>query len=135
MTYVTEQITAATRTGLESQVALMTAWSDKMFECMQKLIDLNLQAARTSIDESSEAVRQMMAAKDARDLISVTSQQAKPTLEKAMAYTRHVASIASTTQAEVAQVTKEQIEESNRKVIGLVEQAAQNAPAGSENVI
>lgn len=135
MATVTEQLSAVTRTNLESQVALMTAVSNKMFEGMQKLIDLNLQAVRTSLDESNEAMRQIMSVRDTRDLITISSQQAQPTLEKAISYGRHVASIATTTQAEVTKAAEEQIAESNRKVIGLVEQVTQNAPSGSENVI
>lgn len=135
MPTVSEQLSAATRTNLESQVALMTAISNKMFEGMQRLIDLNLQAARTSLDESNQAIRQLMTVRETRDLINLSSQQAQPTMEKAISYGRHVATIASTTQAEMTKVAEEQVAESNRKLIGLVEQVTQNAPAGSENVV
>lgn len=135
MATMTEQFSEVTRANLESQVSFMTAVSNKMFEGMQKMIDLNIQAARTSMDESNETIRQLMSAKGPQEFLSMSSQQAKPSLEKAMSYSRHVANITSTTQAEITKVAEEQLAESNRKVIGLVEQAAQNAPAGSENVI
>jgi phasin family protein len=135
MATMTEQFSEVTRANLESQVSFMTAVSNKMFEGMQKIIDLNIQAARTSMDESNETIRQLMSAKGPQEFLSMSTQQTKPNLEKAMSYGRHVANITSTTQAEITKVAEEQLAESNRKVIGLVEQAAQNAPAGSENVI
>ncbi|MGN6389424.1 MAG: TIGR01841 family phasin [Burkholderiaceae bacterium] len=135
MATMSEQWTAATRMSLESQVALMTNLSAKAFEGVQKLIDLNVTAARSTLDESTATMRQLMSAKDPQEFLSMSSAQAQPTIEKALSYGRHLASIASSTQAELARTTEEQITTANRRFVDLMEQATQNAPAGSENVL
>lgn len=135
MATISEQVNAATRMNLESQVALMTNLSAKAFEGMQKLIDLNVSAARSTLDESTATMRQLMSARDPQEFLSMSSAQAQPTLEKALSYGRHLASIASSTQAELARTAEEQITTANRRFVDLMEQATQNAPAGSENVL
>ena len=102
---------------------------------MEKLIELNLTAAKASLEESSITTRQLLAAKDPQEFFSLTAAQAQPTAEKAMSYSRQVAAIAAGTQAEFTKAAEAQIAETNRKVITLVDEVTKNAPAGSENVV
>lgn len=130
-----EQFTAATKANFEAQIALITALTNKAFESVEKLVDLNISAAKSSIEESNSAAKQLLAAKDPQEFFSLSAAQAQPNAEKALAYGRHVASIASSAQAEFTKAAEEQVAEANRKVLALIEEASKNAPAGSENVI
>jgi phasin family protein len=130
-----ETLSAATKTNLESQLALISALTNKTFESFEKVIDLNLNVAKTSLEESTANVQQLLAAKDAQEFFSLSAAQAQPSAEKALAYGRHLATIASSTQAEFTKAAEAQIAETNRKVIALVEEISKNAPAGSENAI
>ena len=130
-----EQFSAATKANFEAQLALITALTNKAFESVEKLVDLNLTVAKTSIEESNAAAKQLLAAKDPQEFFSLASAQAQPTAEKAVAYGRHVASIASSAQAEFSKAAESQIAEANRKAVELFEEATKNAPAGSENII
>jgi phasin family protein len=130
-----EQFSAATKANFEAQLALMTALANKAFESVEKLVDLNLTVAKTSIEESNATAKQLLAAKDPQEFFSLASAQAQPTAEKAVAYGRHVASIASSAQAEFSKAAEAQIAEANRKAVELFEEATKNAPAGSENII
>jgi phasin family protein len=130
-----ETLSAATKTNLESQLALITALTNKTFESFEKVIDLNLNVAKASLEESTANVQQLLAAKDAQEFFSLTAAQAQPSTEKAQAYVRHLQTIASSTQAEFTKAAEAQIAETNRKVIALVEEISKNAPAGSENAI
>jgi phasin family protein len=130
-----EQFSAATKTNFEAQLALITALTNKAFESVEKVIDLNMNVAKASLEESTANVQQLMSAKDPQEFFSLSSAQAQPTAEKAFAYSRHLASIASSAQAEFAKAAEAQIAETNRKVIALVDEVSKNAPAGSENAI
>src|SRR6476469_8766990 len=99
------------------------------------MVDLNMNVVKASMEESSEAARQMVAAKDAQELMALTSAQAQPSTEKAVAYGRHLASIASSTQAEFTRAAEAQIAETNRRLMALIDEATKNAPAGSEQMI
>lgn len=130
-----EQFAAATKANFEAQMTLITALTNKAFESVEKLVDLNLTAAKSSIEDSNTAAKQLLAAKDPQEFLSLSAAQAQPSAEKAMAYGRHVANIASSAQAEFTKAAEEQVAEANRKVLALIEEASKNAPAGSENMV
>lgn len=132
---VTEQFSAATKANFESQLAMLNALTTKAFESVEKVIELNVSAARASLEETSATARQLLAAKDAQEFFSLSAAQAQPSTEKAIAYSRHLAGIASSTQAEFAKAAETQIAEATRKVNALVDEVTKNAPAGSENAI
>ncbi|RJG02792.1 TIGR01841 family phasin [Noviherbaspirillum sedimenti] len=132
---IQDQFSAATKANVEAQLALISALTTKAFEGVEKLIDLNLTVAKTSLEESNAAAKQLMAAKDPQEFFSLAAAQAQPTAEKAASYARHVANIASSTQAEITKTAEAQIAETSRKVASLVDDVAKNAPAGSENMI
>jgi phasin family protein len=132
---IQDQFSAATKANFEAQLALITSLTNKAFESVEKIVDLNLNVAKTSLEESSATTKQLLAAKDPQEFLSLASAQAQPNAEKAVAYARHIASIASSTQAEFTKAAEEQIAETTRKVTALVDDVSKNAPAGSESVI
>jgi phasin family protein len=132
---IPEQFSSATKVNFESQFALLSALTAKTFEGMEKLIDLNLNAAKATLEETSAATRQLLAAKDPQEFFSLTAAQAQPTAEKAMSYSRQLASIAAGAGAEFSKAAESQIVETNRKVISLVDEVSKNAPAGSESFV
>ena len=132
---IPEQFSNATKANFESQFAIFSALTAKAFEGMEKLVELNLTAAKASLEESSITTRQLLAAKDPQEFFSLTQAQAQPTAEKAMSYSRQVAAIAAGTQAEFTKAAELQMAETNRKVVSLVDEVTKNAPAGSENVV
>jgi phasin family protein len=132
---IPEQFSNATKANFESQFAILASLTSKAFEGMEKLIDLNISAAKASLEESSAATRQLLSAKDPQEFFSLSAAQAQPNAEKAVSYGRQLASIAAGTQAEFTRAAETQIAETNRKVISLVDEVSKNAPAGSENVV
>jgi phasin family protein len=132
---IPEQFSAATKANFDAQLALITALTGKAFEGVEKFVDLNLTVAKTSLEESSAVAKQLLAAKDPQEFFSLSASQAQPNAEKALAYSRHLATIASTAQAEFTKAAETQFAETNRKVMALIEEVSKNAPAGSENVV
>ena len=132
---IPEQFSNATKANFESQFALFSSLTNKAFEGVEKFVDLNITAAKASLEESSVATKQLLAAKDPQEFFTLTAAQAQPVAEKAIAYGRHLASIASGTGAEFSKAAESQIAETNRKVISLVDEVSKNAPAGSESAV
>ena len=132
---IPEQFSNATKANFESQFAIFSSLTAKAFEGMEKLVELNITAAKASLEESSAATRQLLSAKDPQEFFALTAAQAQPTAEKALSYSRQVAAIAAGTQAEFTAAAEQQIAETNRKVVSLVDEVTKNAPAGSENVV
>lgn len=130
-----EQFSAATKTQFEAQLAILSALTNKTFESFEKVLDLNLNVAKASLEESNANAQQLLTAKDAQEFFSLTAAQAQPNAEKVLAYSRHLAGIASGVQAEFTKAAETHIAETNRKVVALVEEVTKNAPAGSENAV
>lgn len=130
-----EQFSAATRTTLESQLALLTALTGKAFESVEKVIELNMTVAKAALEESTSNARQLLAAKDPQEFIALSTSQVQPNAEKATAYGREVMTIVSGLQAEVTKAAESQMGEHSRKFASLVDEVSKSAPAGSENVV
>lgn len=130
-----EEFSAATKNHFEAQLAMITALTNKAIESVERIVDLNMNVVKASLEESTAAARQLMAAKDPQEFLAMTSAQTQPGPEKAMAYSRHLAAIAQDTQAEFTKAAEAQIAETSKKVMALVDEASKNAPAGSEQVV
>ncbi len=130
-----EEFSAATKNHFEAQLAMITTLTNKAFESIEKLVDLNMNVVKASLEESTIAAQKLMAVKNPQELMAFTSTQAQPGTDKAMAYSRHLATIASTTQAEFTKTAEAQIAETNKKMLDLIEQVTKNAPAGSEQMV
>jgi len=129
MSLTTEQIAAANKANLETFLEL----GQKAFAGMEKLVELNLQAARASFEETAEHAKALLSAKDAQEIMALQASLIQPASEKAVSYSRQVYEIASGTQAEVAKVAEAQLAGAQEKMTSLVDTALKNAPAGSEN--
>jgi phasin family protein len=130
-----EQFANAAKTTFATQLSVLTALTTNAFESMEKVMDLNLNAAKASMEESAATARQLLFAKDPQEFLSLTVAQAQPTAAKAIAYSRHLAGIAAAAKADFTRAAEEQIAETGRKVSAMVDEVAKNAPAGSENAI
>ena len=83
---IPEQFSAASKANIEAQVALLTSLSNKVFEGVEKIVDLNLNVVKASLEESNAAAKQILAAKDLQEVLSLTAAQVQPNAEKALAY-------------------------------------------------
>src|SRR6202020_1529382 len=132
MTLLTpEQIAAANKAQFDTLFGL----TNKAFEGLEKLLELNLQVVKSTLAESQENAQRVLSVKDAQELLALQASLAQPVAEKALSYGRHLYEIASSTQAEFARVAEAQFEDQNRKVQALVDNVAKNAPAGWEMAV
>jgi len=107
----------------------------KAFEGVEKLIDLNVSAAKTALAESSGQAQAMLSAKDAQELLSLQASMFQPLAEKAAAYSRHLYDIASATGTEFGKALEARMAEGQAQLAAMVDNAAKNAPAGSETAM
>ncbi|MDB5774803.1 MAG: hypothetical protein JWP38_936 [Herbaspirillum sp.] len=130
-----DQFSAASKAHFDAQVELINTLTSKAFEGIEKVIELNMSATKASLEEYATSSKQLAGAKDPQEFTSLAAAQAQPNAEKAVAYSRHLAGILSSTQSEFAKAAETQIAETSRKVSTLIDEISKNAPAGSENAI
>ena len=126
-----EQVTAAQKANVETLFGL----TNKAFEGIEKLVELNLQVARAALGEAAETAKAAMSAKDAQELIALQAGLLQPAAEKAAAYSRQLYDIAAATSAEVSKVAEATAADTQSKFMSVVDSAVKNAPAGSENAV
>ena len=126
-----EQITASNKAAIETLFGLTT----KAFEGVEKMVELNLTAAKAALAESAEHAKATLSVKDAQEFIALQAGMIQPLAEKTAAYGRHLSDIASGASAEFTKNVEAQSAEAQKKIMGLVESAAKNAPAGSESAV
>lgn len=109
------------------------------FDGARKLLELNVQAARAGMEESSAQLKALLAAKDVKSvndmLTDLFNQYSKPDTSKAVAYVKHVYDISSATGAEVGALIERQIAASQKQLLDSVDALAKSAPAGSEGAV
>ena len=126
-----EQVLASHKASLETLFGL----THKAFEGVEKLVELNVQASKAALSESANHTQAMLSVKDAQELMALQAGLMQPLAEKAAAYSRHLYDIASGTTAEFSKAVEAQTAEMQAKFAGLVDNATQNAPAGSETAV
>ncbi|SFC54222.1 phasin family protein [Polaromonas sp. OV174] len=126
-----EQLMAAHKANIDTLFGL----TQKAFEGVEKLVELNVQATKAALTESASHTQAVLSVKDAQELLALQSGLAQPLAEKTAAYSRHLYDIAQAAGAELGKAFEAQTAEAQKKFTGLVETAAQNAPAGSESAV
>ena len=123
-----EQLNATSKANIEALLTL----ANTAFASAERLAALNLNTARTMLEDSVANAKTLFGVKDIQELANVQSSLAQPSLEKAIAYSRGVYEIATQTQDELSKVFEAQFAELNKNVSSVLDKAAKNAPAGSD---
>mgnify|MGYP003605345408 CR=1 FL=1 len=126
-----EQIIASNKATLETLFGLTT----KAFEGVEKMVELNVTAAKAALAESADHAKASLSVKDAQEFMALQAGMIQPLAEKTAAYSRHLYDIASGAGAEFTKNVEAQTTEAQKKILGLVDTAAKNAPAGSESAV
>jgi hypothetical protein len=74
MTSLPEQFSAARLTQLDNGFNLMRSFSEQALDRTSRVFSLQLDASRAAVEQSSNAMRQLLAARDPRDLLAIGSQ-------------------------------------------------------------
>ena len=131
MTLTPEQIAAANKANLETLLNL----TNKAFEGVEKLVELNMAVAKTAMNENVQNAKQALSVRDAQQLMAMQAGMVQPLAEKIISYSRHLYDIANETQSTFTSVAESQMKKSGGNLNGLVEELSKNAPAGSEAAV
>ena len=128
MNATTEQFASANKASVETLLTI----ANTAFASAERLAALNLNTARSILEDSVANAKALFGVKDVQQLIAMQTTLAQPAVEKAVAYSRSVYEIASQTQEELSKVVESQFSEINKNVSVALDKAVKNAPAGSD---
>jgi len=121
-----EQLATANKATVDSLLSL----ANTALASAERIAALNLNTARSLMEDSVSGAKALMGAKDVQEAIQASLAQ--PNVEKAVAYSRSVYEISAQTQEELSKMVEAQFGDFQKTVAGLLDQAAKSAPAGSD---
>jgi phasin family protein len=123
-----EQIASLNKANVES---LLTA-ANTAFTSAERIAALNLNTARSVLEDVVSNAKTLLSAKDPQELVSIQATLAQPALDRLVSYSRNLYEIASQTQEEFGKLFEVQFSEVSKNVNAVLDKAAKNAPAGSD---
>jgi len=126
-----EQVLASQKASVET----LSGLTNKAFEGFEKLVELNMTASKAALAEAAGTTEAILSVKDAQELLALQASLFQPLAEKTAAYSRHLYDIASGTGAEFGKAFEAQAADAQKKFLAVVDNAAKNAPAGSETAV
>jgi phasin family protein len=129
-TQVPDQVAAAQKFGVDALYGFLNTG----FEAYEKLVALNLQAAKTSILENEAVASEALAlsARDPQSFFELQSRQSQAATKKAQAYWQHVNEIATETRSQLLASTEKLAGEYVRETQVIIDNLAKNPPAQNE---
>jgi len=131
MSLTNEQVIAANKANLETLIGLTI----KAVDGVEQLIELNMAAAKSALEDSQQQAQAILSVKDAQELLALQASMFQPLAEKVVAYNRHLYEIATGTGTHFSKAAEGKVAEAQKALNALVDNAAKNAPAGSEAAV
>lgn len=125
---VSEKLSSVSKASVETLVNM----ANTAFGGMERLAALNLNAARTLMEDSAASTRALLDVKDVQSLVSLQTMMAQPGLQKATVYSRSVCRIAADTQEALSDVVEGQVSELKQSASQVLDEAAKTVPPGSD---
>jgi phasin family protein len=123
-----EQFAAANKAAVDSLLSV----ANTALASAERIATLNLETARSVLEDSVSNTKALLGAKDVKDALSIQASLTQPNVEKAVAYSRSVYEISAQTQEELAKMVEAQFGDFQKTVADMLEKAAKSAPAGSD---
>ena len=124
----TEQFTELNKANVAQASKLAAIAMDNA----EKLVKLNLSAAKSALAQSIENAQAVASAKDVQDIFALRARIAESGVQTALAYSRNLYELASEAQAEYSAVSEEVWSGVTKGVAQWVDTATKSAPAGSD---
>ncbi len=131
MITVSEQVTASSKVQLDN---VLTAAGITVAGA-ERLIDLQTQTAKAAFADFAQQLKSLSDVKDVQAWTELQSRVSQPAADRIATYTRNLYTVMSETSANLTKLIETQIAEFNKSCAGALDQAAKNAPTGSETSI
>lgn len=125
---VPEQVISTHKENLET----VLAFAGVTAAAAEKFLDLNLRTAKSAFGDAVKSTKAALEVKDPQELSSLSGAWVQPVAEKYAAYLKSAYGLMTETQAELAKLFDGKLSDFNRNLVSALDQAAKNAPAGSE---
>ena len=124
----TEQFAEFNQASVSNAVKLASLSIDKT----EKLVNLNMNAAKMAIAQAVEGAQAAASVKDVQELLALRAKLTEAGVQTAQGYSRTLYELSSEAQAEFSAFAEDAWKAYTKGVASWVEKASKSAPAGSE---
>ena len=126
-----EKLAGAAKANVDAALA----FANTAFAGAERLAALNLNAARSAVEDGFTNIKVLLASKNPEELTSVLASLAKPAVEKAVAYSRSVYSVYTETGEELSKLSGARFQALKTEFAAALDAAAKSAPVGTEPAV
>jgi phasin family protein len=130
-----EQFASATKAMFEFQLETFNSLTSKAVQGVEQVIALNMATARSGLDNSAAAGKDISQAKDPKAALAATAAHIKPGASNAAAYQQQLGDIIKDIQTEFTTAAEAHMAEAKSNLSALIYDVTKNVPAGSENAV
>lgn len=104
-----DKFSGTAKTHIATQFSLTKILASKIFESAEKILELNISTAKTSLEKSNFAAAQLLSADTPQDFFSLATSQIQQNIEKILSYGREFSAISRGAQVEIIQAATAKI--------------------------
>lgn len=130
-----EQFAAATKTLFELQMNTFNTLASKAVQGVEQVVNLNMQAAKTSVDSAVAAGKEISQAKDPQAAMAAASAHAQPGVNNAVQYGSDLKAIIDDINRDFHTAADAHMTEAKNALSALIYDVTQNVKPGSENAV
>jgi phasin family protein len=119
---LSQTATPAVQDYLRCQFSLVNDMSKMLFSTAQRVNELNVQVAKTVLDETIQTTREVLTAQDPLEALSVATGQMQPAAERVRAYQQHLTNIAAGAQVELTKTVESRVPETTRTAAAVADE-------------
>ena len=124
MTQPTDQIAAWNQAAYEAAMS----YARTSLASAERLLSLNLETARATLDQAAQATRELMSSNDPQQVMALRTRLAQTNMQQAATYAQSVYEIVSQTQAHLGKLFEEQMGRLTREMATGAESLGKSAP-------
>jgi phasin family protein len=132
--FTKEEVPPALKSHLDTQFSFMTDLSNKMFEGVQRLGQLNVQVAQTMMEETINGAHQLAQTTSPTEFLSIVTSQVQPAAEKIRAYEQHVRAISAGVHVELSKTAERHVPETTRTAAAVAEEVVRRGDEETKKV-
>jgi phasin family protein len=114
---ISEQLSHATKVAIDQQWFGLASFAQAAFDAGVGVVDLNVDAVKASMAAATVAANQLLCVRDGRDWMSLTTGQSQQALERASAYGRQAAEVASAAHERFSTIAQGKLDEVEEKTV------------------
>ena len=120
----TDSLAAWQKAALDATIACTEA----TLASAEQLFKVNVEAARTALEQQTKAARDLLSVTDPKQLVALRTELAQSSMQQSAAYAHSIYALVSQTQGQLSKLTQDQFTRLNEDILKGAESLGKTAP-------